>query len=50
MMAKEYGEDSPVYRARVSGEFPDEDMEGLVRRSWLERAGERWAEREAVAV
>lgn len=38
----EYGEGSPIYSARVLGEFPDEGEEGLFRRSWLEASAERW--------
>lgn len=44
-MAGEYGEDSPVYRARVEGEFPDHADEGLCRRVWIEEAQERHAAR-----
>lgn len=37
-MANEYGEDSPVYKARVEGEFPAFSQRGMFRRSWLEEA------------
>lgn len=37
-----YGEGSPIYTARVEGEFPDVGDAGLCRRSWLEAAAERW--------
>lgn len=43
-IAREYGRPSGVFRARVEGEFPDEAEEGLVRRSWLEAAFERYEE------
>ncbi len=38
----EYGEASPIYIARVLGEFPETSDEALVRRSWLEAAADRW--------
>lgn len=41
-MRAEYGEASPVYVARVLGEFPDQGEQGLFRRSWLEEAARRW--------
>jgi len=41
-IASEYGRQSGVYMARVLGEFPDQGEEGLYRRSWIERAAERW--------
>ncbi len=34
----EYGKGSGVYRARVLGQFPEEDVYGLIRRAWLEEA------------
>lgn len=42
--AAEYGEDSPIYRARVLGLFPldDPNAQLLVRREWIEAAMERW--------
>jgi phage terminase large subunit len=42
LIAGEYGETSGTYRARVCGEFPDENEQGLIRRSWLDAAAERW--------
>jgi len=38
--AQEWGEDSPLYRARVLGEFPDQAEGSLIALSWLERAKE----------
>jgi phage terminase large subunit len=38
----EYGEGSGVYRARVLGDFPEDDDNTLCKRSWLEAANERW--------
>lgn len=40
-MAREYGEGSAVYRARVEGEFPESADSGLYRRGWLEAAADR---------
>jgi hypothetical protein len=40
-IAREYGEGSGIYRARVLGEFPEESEYGLVQRSSLEAAAER---------
>jgi hypothetical protein len=45
-IASEFGEGSGIYRARVLGDFPDEGEEGLIRRSWLEEAAERFHRRE----
>ena len=33
-----WGEDSPIYRARVLGEFPDQSEDTLIPLSWIERA------------
>lgn len=41
-MANNFGRESPVFRSRVLGRFPDEGEEGLFRRSWLERAAQKW--------
>lgn len=41
-IVQELGRGSGVYRARVEGEFPDTEDEGLFRRSWLENAADRW--------
>lgn len=50
-IAAEYGEGSGIYRSRVEGEFPEEGEESLIRRVWLDKANELWAngtlEREA---
>jgi len=35
---KQWGEDSPVYQARVEGNFASESDDALVRLEWLERA------------
>ena len=35
---EEWGEESPLYQARVLGEFPDEGEDTLIRLSWVERA------------
>lgn len=45
-MADDYGETSPIWTARVEGEFPSGAVEGLVRREWLDAAAERWEKRE----
>ena len=37
----EWGEDSPLYKARVLGEFPDEGENTLLPLSWLEGAQDR---------
>ena len=44
---KEFGPDSPQYRARVLAEWPTEDAEQLIKREWIERAVEQWHEQEA---
>lgn len=41
-IASEYGPGSGIYKARVLGEFPDESLYGLVRRSWLEEAARKY--------
>lgn len=41
-MRDDYGEGSPIWTARVEGEFPAEAVHGLFRRRWLEAAAERW--------
>jgi hypothetical protein len=38
----EYGKGSGIYASRVLGEFPEESEYGLIRRSWLEAAAERF--------
>lgn len=37
-----WGEDNPLYRARVLGEFPDQTEDALIRLSHVEAAVERW--------
>jgi hypothetical protein len=37
-LAAEYGTDSPIYIARVLGEFPETAVNALVSRFWLDRA------------
>jgi len=39
---RQWGEDSPVYQARVLGEFPQLSSDALISLSWVERAIERW--------
>lgn len=41
-MAAEYGRESSIYKARVEAEFPTENIEGLIRRSWLNEAARKW--------
>jgi hypothetical protein len=38
-----WGEDNPIYRARVLGEFPDQAEDTLINLSDVEAAAERWA-------
>jgi hypothetical protein len=38
-----WGEDNPIYRARVLGEFPDQGEDTLISLSDLEAAAQRWA-------
>lgn len=38
---KEWGEDSPLYKAKVLGEFPDEGEDTLIPLSWAEGASKR---------
>lgn len=44
-MAQEYGEDSPIYIARVLGQFPSTSIDGLVERAWLDRAADHFEAR-----
>jgi len=39
-----WGEDNPIYRARVLGEFPDQAVDTLISLSDVEEAATRWAE------
>jgi hypothetical protein len=41
-MREEYGETSSIYRSRVLAEFPEDVVEGLIRRDWLRAAFARW--------
>jgi hypothetical protein len=42
-MAREFGgEGSPIYVARVLGEFPEQGSESLFQRSWLDHAAALW--------
>ena len=43
-MAEEYGKTSSQYRSRVLSEWPDESIEGLLKRSWLLAAFQRHAD------
>ena len=38
-----WGEDNPIYRARVLGEFPDQGEDTLIGLSDVEEAAQRWA-------
>jgi len=40
--AKQWGEDSAIYQNRVLGEFADDSEEGIIPRSWVLLAQERW--------
>lgn len=44
-MRAEYGEDSPVFIARVLGRFPESSIDGLFERQWLLDAAERFEKR-----
>jgi len=37
-----WGEESPLWKSRVMGEFPDSAEDTLIPLSWLERAHEKW--------
>ena len=41
-----WGEDSPLYRARVLGEFPDQTEDALISLSHVEAAVERWRDQQ----
>lgn len=43
-MKQEYGEGSPIYKARVDGEFPEFSERSLFRRKWLDEAAEKGEE------
>lgn len=40
-IADKYGVESNIYKARVSGEIPDEDVDSLIPISWIEKAENR---------
>jgi hypothetical protein len=42
--ARQWGEESAVYRNRVKGEFASSDEDGVIPLSWIEAANERWQE------
>ena len=44
-LKKTWGANSPIVRARVEAEFPDQGQEALFRRSWLEEAARKWEEK-----
>jgi hypothetical protein len=41
-LASEYGVDSPLYAARVLGEFPETGLDTLIPRAWLDHAAQQW--------
>lgn len=40
-MRNEYGENSSIFQARVHARFPEDNIEGLIRRAWYRAAVER---------
>lgn len=38
----QWGEESPIFKRRVLGEFSGDDVEGVIPLSWIEAANERW--------
>jgi phage terminase large subunit len=48
-MREEYGESSSIYRSRVLAEFPEENVEGLLKRAWLRSAFDRHESKELEA-
>jgi len=40
--ARQWGEESSVYKNRVKGEFASSDEDGVIPLSWIELANERW--------
>jgi phage terminase large subunit len=44
-MAEEYGETSSIYRSRVLAEWPEEAVEGLLKRAWILAAFDRHDQR-----
>lgn len=40
--ARQWGEESAVYQNRVLGEFADNSEDGIIPRSWVLQANERW--------
>jgi phage terminase large subunit len=49
-MRQEFGEDSPVWKSRVLGVFPDDVADTLIPLAWVERAYARWADAPAGAL
>lgn len=41
---RRWGKESPIFKARVAGEFPEQATDSLIALSWVERARARWAE------
>lgn len=41
-MRKLWGEDSPIYRNKVLGEFAEQDASSVIPLSWVEAANDRW--------
>lgn len=44
--AAEWGRDSPMFRARVGGEFSPEVVESLIPLAWIDAAQKRWSDAE----
>ena len=40
-IATKYGVESNIYKARITGEIPDEDVDSLIPLTWIEKAEER---------
>lgn len=41
---EEYGgEDSPLYKAKVTGHFPEQSSDALIKVGWIDKAQTRWA-------
>ena len=43
---RDWGEDSPRYRSRIRGISPEEAVDALYRKSWLDAAVQRWRDHE----
>ncbi len=48
-MRDEYGESSSIYASRVLARFPEENVEGLLKRAWLRAAFDRYESKELEA-